>query len=56
MSVRVEWEKHAQSDREYIFRYLNREAGAVIAIAADDRHPRGKPTGWDKGRAVGEPT
>lgn len=37
MTVTVEWEKRAQSDRESIFRYLNREAGAVVAIAADDR-------------------
>ncbi|ECQ8978662.1 type II toxin-antitoxin system RelE/ParE family toxin [Salmonella enterica subsp. enterica] len=37
MTVRVEWEKRAQSDRENIFLYLNREAGAVVAIAADER-------------------
>jgi addiction module RelE/StbE family toxin len=37
VTVRVEWEKRAQNDREDIFRYLNREAGAVVAIAADDR-------------------
>jgi plasmid stabilization system protein ParE len=33
----VEWEKRAQSDRENIFLYLNQEAGAVVAVAADDR-------------------
>ncbi|EBS4547764.1 type II toxin-antitoxin system RelE/ParE family toxin [Salmonella enterica] len=37
MTVRVEWEKRAQSDREEIFLYLNRAAGVVVAIAADDR-------------------
>ncbi|UAN18759.1 MULTISPECIES: type II toxin-antitoxin system RelE/ParE family toxin [Enterobacter] len=37
MSIRVEWEKRAQHDRENLFRYLNREAGAMVAIAADDR-------------------
>ncbi|HEC7514596.1 TPA: type II toxin-antitoxin system RelE/ParE family toxin [Salmonella enterica subsp. enterica serovar Muenchen] len=37
MTIKVEWEKHAQRDRENIFLYLNREAGAVVAIAADDR-------------------
>ncbi|HEY3616074.1 MAG TPA: type II toxin-antitoxin system RelE/ParE family toxin [Candidatus Sulfotelmatobacter sp.] len=37
MTVTVEWEKRAQCDRENIFGYLNREAGAVVAIAADDR-------------------
>ncbi|EFN7977567.1 type II toxin-antitoxin system RelE/ParE family toxin [Escherichia coli] len=37
MTVRVEWEKRAQHDRENIFLYLNREAGAMVAIAADDR-------------------
>ncbi|EDV5543232.1 type II toxin-antitoxin system RelE/ParE family toxin [Salmonella enterica subsp. enterica] len=37
MTIKVEWEKHAQIDRENIFLYLNREAGAVVAIAADDR-------------------
>lgn len=37
MTVRVEWEKRAQSDREDIFLYLNREAGAAVAIAADAR-------------------
>lgn len=37
MTVSVEWEKRAQHDRENIFLYLNREAGALVAIAADDR-------------------
>lgn len=37
MTVRVEWEKRAQADRESIFLFLNREAGAMVAIAADDR-------------------
>ncbi|EFP4586491.1 type II toxin-antitoxin system RelE/ParE family toxin [Salmonella enterica] len=37
MTVRVEWEKRAQRYREDIFLYLNREAGAEVAIAADDR-------------------
>lgn len=37
MTVTVEWEKRAQDDRENIFEYLNREAGAMVAIAADDR-------------------
>ncbi len=37
MTVRVEWEKRAQRDREDIFLYLNREAGDEVAIAADDR-------------------
>lgn len=37
MTVRVEWEKRAQADRENIFLYLDRKAGAVVAIAADDR-------------------
>ncbi|EHL9625713.1 type II toxin-antitoxin system RelE/ParE family toxin [Salmonella enterica subsp. enterica serovar Bonariensis] len=37
MTVRVEWEKREQADRENIFGYLNREAGAMVAIAADDR-------------------
>lgn len=37
MTIRVEWEKRAQADRENIFLYLNREAGAMVAIAADDR-------------------
>lgn len=37
MTVSVEWEKRAQSDRENIFLYLNREAGALVAIAADER-------------------
>lgn len=37
MTVVVEWEKYAQRDRGNIFGYLNREAGAVVAIAADDR-------------------
>ncbi|WP_447088468.1 type II toxin-antitoxin system RelE/ParE family toxin (plasmid) [Enterobacter asburiae] len=37
MSIRVEWEKRAQHDRENLFRYLNREAGAMVAIAVDDR-------------------
>lgn len=37
MTVCVEWEKRAQSDRENIFLYLNREAGALVAIAADER-------------------
>jgi toxin ParE1/3/4 len=35
--IRVEWEKRAQADRENIFGYLNREAGAMVVIAADDR-------------------
>ena len=37
MTIRVEWEKRAQADRENIFGYLHREAGAMVAIAADDR-------------------
>lgn len=37
MTISVEWEKRAQADRENIFLYLNREAGAMVAIAADDR-------------------
>jgi len=37
VTVKVEWEKRAQADRENIFLYLDREAGAVVAIAADDR-------------------
>ncbi|EKI6157105.1 type II toxin-antitoxin system RelE/ParE family toxin [Salmonella enterica] len=37
MKVSVEWEKRAQHDRENIFLYLNREAGALVAIAADER-------------------
>ncbi|WP_312626797.1 type II toxin-antitoxin system RelE/ParE family toxin [Scandinavium sp.] len=37
MTIRIEWEKRAQQDRENIFLYLNREAGAVVAIAADGR-------------------
>lgn len=37
MTVSVEWEKCAQHDRENIFLYLNREAGALVAIAADER-------------------
>jgi plasmid stabilization system protein ParE len=37
VTVSVEWEKRAQSDRENIFLYLNREAGALVAIAADER-------------------
>ncbi|HBC0336832.1 TPA: type II toxin-antitoxin system RelE/ParE family toxin [Salmonella enterica subsp. enterica serovar Napoli] len=37
MTIRVEWEKRAQHDRENLFQYLNREAGAMVAIAADDR-------------------
>ncbi|HED0311566.1 TPA: hypothetical protein R4H36_004538 [Salmonella enterica subsp. enterica serovar Newport] len=37
MTIRVEWEKRAQRDREDIFLYLNREAGDEVAIAADDR-------------------
>lgn len=37
MTVTVEWEKRAQTDRENIFLYLNREAGALVAIAADER-------------------
>ncbi|EJU3354581.1 type II toxin-antitoxin system RelE/ParE family toxin [Salmonella enterica] len=37
MTVRVEWDKRAQYDRENIFQYLNREAGVAVAIAADDR-------------------
>ncbi|EKC4132941.1 type II toxin-antitoxin system RelE/ParE family toxin [Salmonella enterica subsp. enterica] len=37
MTVRVEWEKRAQADRENIFLYLNREAGAMVAVVADDR-------------------
>lgn len=37
MTVRVEWEKRAQTDRENIFLYLNREAGTLVAIAADEQ-------------------
>lgn len=37
MTVRVEWEKRARHDRENIFLYLNQEAGALVAIAADER-------------------
>ncbi|KEA52622.1 plasmid stabilization protein [Mangrovibacter sp. MFB070] len=37
MTVCVEWEKRAQSDRENIFLYLNREVGALVAIAADEQ-------------------
>ncbi|MEN3753883.1 type II toxin-antitoxin system RelE/ParE family toxin [Mangrovibacter sp. SLW1] len=37
MTVSVEWEKHVQHDRENIFLYLNREAGALVAISADER-------------------
>ncbi|EAX7075490.1 type II toxin-antitoxin system RelE/ParE family toxin [Salmonella enterica] len=37
MTIRVEWEKRAQCDRENIFLYLNREAGAMVAVAADER-------------------
>ncbi|EBU3473851.1 type II toxin-antitoxin system RelE/ParE family toxin, partial [Salmonella enterica] len=37
MKVSVEWEKRAQHDRENIFLYLNREAGTLVAIAADER-------------------
>lgn len=31
------WEKRAIADREAIFIYLAREAGALVAVAADDR-------------------
>ncbi|EAN8329436.1 type II toxin-antitoxin system RelE/ParE family toxin [Salmonella enterica] len=37
MTVSIEWEKRARHDRENIFLYLNREAGALVAIAADER-------------------
>lgn len=35
--MKVEWEKHAQCDREAIFEYLNREAGTLVATAVDER-------------------
>lgn len=37
MSAIVEWEKQALNDREKIFRYLYREAGLLVASAADDK-------------------
>ncbi|WP_039057601.1 type II toxin-antitoxin system RelE/ParE family toxin [Enterobacter sp. Bisph1] len=37
MTIKVEWEKTAQRDRENIFIFLAREASAMVAIAADER-------------------
>ncbi|MEG3130576.1 type II toxin-antitoxin system RelE/ParE family toxin [Pantoea cypripedii] len=37
MTTSIVWERRALTDRENIFLYLNKEAGALVAIAADDR-------------------
>ncbi|WP_416413962.1 hypothetical protein [Pantoea sp. App145] len=37
MTTHIVWERRALTDRENIFLYLNKEAGALVAIAADDR-------------------
>ncbi|QGY33134.1 type II toxin-antitoxin system RelE/ParE family toxin [Pantoea cypripedii] len=37
MTTNIVWERRALTDREDIFLYLNKEAGALVAIAADDR-------------------
>ncbi|MDE1185460.1 MAG: type II toxin-antitoxin system RelE/ParE family toxin [Pantoea sp.] len=37
MTTNIVWERRALTDRENIFLYLNKEAGALVAIAADDR-------------------
>ncbi|MDF7663054.1 type II toxin-antitoxin system RelE/ParE family toxin [Erwiniaceae bacterium L1_54_6] len=37
MTTNILWEKRALTDREDIFLYLNKQAGALVAIAADDR-------------------
>ncbi|MFT4270626.1 MAG: type II toxin-antitoxin system RelE/ParE family toxin [Pantoea sp.] len=37
MTTNIVWERRALADRENIFLYLNKEAGALVAIAADDR-------------------
>lgn len=33
----IRWEKSASADREAVFMYLYREAGAQVAIATDER-------------------
>lgn len=37
MKLTVQWEVHARSDREAIFRYLYQEAGLAVASATDDK-------------------
>lgn len=37
MTTSIVWDRRALTDREDIFLYLNKEAGAAVAIAADDR-------------------
>jgi toxin ParE1/3/4 len=37
VTTNIVWERRALNDREDIFLYLNKEAGALVAIAADDR-------------------
>lgn len=37
MRTIIVWEKRALADRENIFIYLNKAAGAIVAIAADAR-------------------
>jgi len=37
VTTTIVWDKRALADRENIFMYLNKEAGAMVAIAADDR-------------------
>lgn len=37
MTTSIIWEKNAIADREDIFLYLAKEAGAIVAVAADDR-------------------
>lgn len=37
MTLRIEWEKSAQLDREAIFLYLFNKAGLPVASATDDK-------------------